>query len=269
MKFNLSTILKTELIFKADLRVYLEVDHAPSSDNVNVSLLFLNGSRMIKEDLAIPLSHSQWLEFKVASAIDYWLRTSMLTIQGFKIQLKSNSENKCGESYHIKTKETVDFLPLLTVYSYETNESKSSFIQGVEKAMEQTSEQTQNQSTGIRVTRSTEPCGMKSLTITRQWLNQNIFPPDETIVGPSEIIINLCEGSCTGAPLKSEYSSLLYLLKQKNHSGFRNSTEYSQRCLPIAFNSTIVVLKTKDTYVIENIGKISVALCSCAYVHKP
>ena len=266
--FNISTIMKTELVFKSDLRVYLELGD-DIQGHVEVSLLFLNKTKINTRRLN---ASSQWLEFTVSPAVEYWLRNGVQHLQGFKILMEQNSTTQvCSRSVKLRTEKSGEYLPLLTVYSYETEESKRSFIQIVEKVMTQAAKLTSSSGTeeGVRVSRDASPCGTKTLTLSRLWLNEHIFAPDgKTMFGPASIDINLCEGVCEGVPIHITHSTLLYLLAMNSNSEQGSPVAFdtmAQFCVPAEYKAIQVVLKIGTAFVIESLLKVSVKQCACMY----
>lgn len=261
--------MQSELIHKSDLRVYLSLeDTTDTYENVNISLLYLNGT-VIKTNL-VNIVSSDWLTFEVGLAVNFWFRSKIANKAGFKIRVTTANSRVCDQNLVLKTERTGDFVPLLTVYSYETEESKSSFIQIVEKAMEQTSSVPGATSGGVKreVTRSADSlCHKESLRVETAWLNDHIFK-EQTILGPEEIQVNTCQGSCTGPSIRSRHSSLLYLLDVNNYAAFDNSEDFDQHCVPVEYKPITILLQGEKSYIIENLGTISVKECGCVYVHK-
>ena len=265
--------METELIHNSTLRVYLSLTEDTPGKNLEVSLLFLNNTKINTK--TVETSTSQWLEFSVAPAINFWVRKNMHRsywndeFTGFKIQLTHNGNPaNCDNRMKIKTETSGDYLPLLTVYSYETEESKSLFIQIVDEVMENAQvQQLINKRMVTRDAGDCKHCQKKTLTIQTALLNT---AGKKTILGPSEIEINTCGGICQGPPIRSAHSSLLYVLHEKSYTDF-NSQKYLKRCVPVEYNKIIVLIKNDDKngeFILESVGNISVKECGCVYVHQ-
>lgn len=258
--FDTTAISKQELIFKANLRVYFEVVNDPQNEQ-SISLTFLNDTIIRTQNVSI--STPQWMEFQVAPAVEEWLRGD-INETGFKIVLEQNVyiRPSCDEN--------PDNITLLVVYSYDTGDS---FLKQVEKAVEETKKNnTESEIDGvtIRNTRNSDSeCGMTSLTISKEWINKNIYDDGKygvEIVGPDEIYINACGGSCEGVvPLNSEHSSILYLLK--GHDTGNEYDRYKQCCVPIKYNDLSVIMTTTKAVMFEMkyLRKLSVKQCECIY----
>ena len=257
--FDTTAMSKQELIFKANLRIYFEVVNAQNEQEL--SLTFLNDTIIRTQKVSI--STPQWMEFQVAPAVEEWLRGD-INETGFKIVLQSNVyiRPSCDEN--------PDNITLLVVYSYDTGDS---FLKQVEKALEER----QKNNTGsvmdgvtIRNTRNSDSeCGMTSLTISKEWMNTYIYDGGiygTQIVGPDEISINACGGSCKGDfPLNSEHSSILYLLKALD--GGNDYDRYKRCCVPIKYNDLSVIMTTTKAVMFEMkyLRNLSVKQCECIY----
>ena len=258
--FDTTAISKQELIFKANLRIYFEVVNDQQNEQ-NISLTFLNDTIIRKQEVSI--STPQWMEFQVAPAVEEWLRGD-INETGFKIVLEQNVyiRPSCDEN--------PDNITLLVVYSYDTGDS---FLKQVEKAMEETQKNnTESEIDGvtIRNTRNSDSeCGMTSLTITKEWMNKHIYDDGKygtQMVGPPEININACGGSCKGVtPLNSEHSSILYLLKSVDEGNDYN--RYKRCCVPNKYHDLSVIITTTEAHMFEMkfLKNLSVKQCECIY----
>ena len=261
-KFNTSAIMKSELVIKSELRVYLEIT-SELKGHVDVSLLFLNKTKIITRTLN---TSSQWLEFKVSPAIEYWLRNDVNGRQGFKIMLKSNDVAQvCSSTVRLRTDRSDEYLPLLIVYSYETEQSQSSFIQMIGKTMAKGTPVSPPNSPdtegGIRISRSVgQYCQKTTLTLDILWLNANIFSPfGRTMLAPPTLNINICGGQCSGVSILSTHSALLGLATK----GTPKSKNMTNVCAPLEYQAVQVIMKDESTYVIENLQSMTVKQCGC------
>ncbi len=267
--------MQTELIHKSQLRVYLDIMESGAGE-VEISLLLLNGTE-IHTRTVIALS-SQWLEFSVGPVIDEWLRDAARhSTTGFKIRLiKQNSapedtpSSNCYTNLEIRTRNVDDYLPLLTVYSYDTDESTRPFAQIVEKAMEKAITSINNNSTTRQkrgISNSTEPCKRKIFQVSTSWLNEYVLD-NHKIIGPPEININYCQGSCPkNVFVKRVHSALLYLFDINGLHNFKKE-EFCQYCVPLEYTQIKVLIKDGSTaYVMRPLGEISVKSCGCIYVN--
>ena len=265
--------MQTELIHKSQLRVYLDVMESIDDSEVEILLLLLNGTEI--HTRTITASSSQWLEFSVGPVINEWLRnTAHNSTTGFKIIIKQNSEgttpsSDCYSNLKIRTQNVDDYLPLLTVYSYDTDESPRPFAEIVEKAMEKAITSINSNSTmrpKRAVSNSTEPCSKKLFRVSTKWLNEYILE-NHKIIGPDEIDINYCQGTCPkNVFINRVHSALLYLFDIKEHQNF-NRDEFCQYCVPLEYTQIKVLIKDSSAYVMRPLGEISVKSCGCIYVN--
>ncbi len=262
--------MKSELVIKSELRVYLEIT-SELKGHVDVSLLFLNKTKINTRTLN---TSSQWLEFTVSPAIENWLRNDVNGRQGFKIMLKPNDVDVaqvCSSTVRLRTDRSDEYLPLLIVYSYETEQSQSSFIQMIEKTMAKETQVSPPNSPdtegGIRISRSVgQYCQKTTLTLDILWLNANIFSPfGRTMLAPPTLNINICGGQCSGVSILSTHSALLSLATK----GTPKSKNMTNVCAPLEYQAVQVIMKDgPTTYVIENLENISVKQCGCITVDR-
>lgn len=267
VKFNMSAIRKTELLYKSTLRVRLALAEGISLQDgtMDISLLFLNNT--VINSATISMSSSEWIEFGVTPAVNWWMRNGGLhDNQGFKIELQQTGLTTCNPNLQVLTSNSGEFLPLLTVFTHETDASQSALSQTVAKMLEQVTEDPQAQDAIKLSKRDATTCSKTTASISTAWLNDNILKYDDTfkrILYPESLNINKCNGQCDKKPTFSDHSSLLYLLKFGKHEDFVDDN-HVLTCVPVDHTAITVVMHKANEYVMESIGR-AVKQCGCVY----
>ena len=279
--FSLESIFPRELIFKAELRLYISEEVQFGNDHYLIVLeRYRHGHEPEKIHTGyISAFSSGWQIFNVEATLTSWVKnlaTHPHRIHGFRIRIFQNEQAyydnrpyacKDAPVQFVSSRDDLEHEPLLVVYSFDPEAEKINYKYLLDSAQPEDESSQRRRKRSIPVKRNVDlppQCSVHSLMIISAHLNSISQFRNQQIVSPERYDAGICGGVCEySIPTSFAHASLVHLLISRN-SFTQHNYQFVQCCSPTAYESkTFLTRGQDDVFKISVLQNMKITSCEC------